>query len=129
MERLPAADGLRAITMRFSIVAAAVCLCLAPVAGGFAAAPPAPLADAPAVVPATGVPATGVPATGVPATGVAATGVPAAAKPSPAAAPAPSSGDAAAKHAKRTACLKDAKSKKLVGADKTSFLKTCIAAP
>jgi hypothetical protein len=37
--------------------------------------------------------------------------------------------DAAAKHAKRTACLKDAKAKKLVGADKTAFLKTCIAAP
>jgi hypothetical protein len=39
------------------------------------------------------------------------------------------SGDAAAKHAKRTACLKDAKTKKLVGAEKTSFLKGCIAAP
>jgi psiF repeat len=37
--------------------------------------------------------------------------------------------DAAAKHAKRTACLKDAKTKKLVGADKTAFLKTCIDAP
>lgn len=37
--------------------------------------------------------------------------------------------DAAAKHAKRTACLKDAKAKKLVGADKTAFLKTCLAAP
>jgi psiF repeat len=110
MERLPEAYGLRGITLRFSSVAAVVCLCLAPVAGGFAAAPPAPLADAPtAAVPATGVSA--------------------AAKPSPAAVPAPSSGDAAAKHAKRTACLKEAKAKKLVGADKTSFLKTCIAAP
>jgi len=88
--------------MRFSIVAAAVCLGLAPVAGGLAAAPPAQLADVPAVMPAT-------------------------AKPSPAPATAPSS-DAAAKHAKRTACLKDAKTKKLVGADKTSFLKSCIAA-
>jgi hypothetical protein len=37
--------------------------------------------------------------------------------------------DAAAKHAKRTACLKDAKSKKLMGADKTAFLKNCIDAP
>jgi hypothetical protein len=36
---------------------------------------------------------------------------------------------AAKKHAKRTACLKDAKSKKLVGADKTAFLKNCISAP
>src|SRR5271168_2220293 len=37
--------------------------------------------------------------------------------------------DAAAKHAKRTACLKDAKTKKLVGAEKSAFLKDCIAAP
>jgi hypothetical protein len=37
--------------------------------------------------------------------------------------------DAAAKHAKRTACLQDAKAKKLVGAEKTAFLKDCIAAP
>jgi len=96
--------------MQFSTVAAAVCLSLAPVAWGFAAAPPAQFADAPtAVMPAAGAPA--------------------AAKTSPAAASTPSSGDAAAKHAKRTACLKDAKAKKLVGADKTSFLKTCIAAP
>jgi len=50
-------------------------------------------------------------------------------QPSPPTAAAPPSGDAAAKHTKRTACLKDAKSKKLVGADKTSFLKECIAAP
>jgi hypothetical protein len=39
-----------------------------------------------------------------------------------------SANDAAAKHAKRTACLQDAKTKKLVGADKTAFLKTCNAA-
>src|ERR1700691_2209974 len=82
MERPPEAYGLRGITQRFSSVAAAVCLCLAPIAGGFAAAPPAPLADAPtAAVPATGAPATGVPATGVSA----------AAKPSPTAPAAPSS--------------------------------------
>jgi hypothetical protein len=30
---------------------------------------------------------------------------------------------------KRTACLKEAKAKKLIGADKTAFLKTCIDAP
>ncbi len=35
--------------------------------------------------------------------------------------------DAAEKHAKRTACLKDAKSKKLVGAQKTAFLKDCMS--
>jgi hypothetical protein len=67
--------------------------------------------------------------------------LPAAPTPAPAAAPIPTPiptpapaaaappGDAAAKHAKRTACLKDAKTKKLVGADKTSFLKNCIGAP
>jgi len=42
---------------------------------------------------------------------------------------APAAGDAAAKHAKRTACLQDAKSKKLLGAEKTAFLKDCISAP
>jgi hypothetical protein len=35
--------------------------------------------------------------------------------------------DAAEKHTRRTACLKDAKSKKLVGAQKTAFLKDCIS--
>jgi psiF repeat len=43
--------------------------------------------------------------------------------------PVPVAGDAAAKHVKRTACLKDAKTKKLIGADKTAFLKSCIEAP
>jgi len=38
-------------------------------------------------------------------------------------------GDAAAKHAKRTACLKEAKARKLLGAEKTAFLKECISAP
>ncbi len=37
--------------------------------------------------------------------------------------------DAAAKHAKRTACLKEARAKKLVGAQKTAYIKDCIAAP
>jgi hypothetical protein len=73
--------------MRFSAVAAAVCLSLSPMAGGIAATPPPAM---PVDVPAA---------------------------------------DAAAKHAKRTACLKDAKAKKLVGAEKTAFLKNCIAAP
>ena len=51
-------------------------------------------------------------------------------------APAPSTGAAplaadaaAAKHAKRTACLKQAKAKKLLGADKSAFLKDCMDAP
>jgi len=58
--------------------------------------------------------------------------------PAPAAAPAtgtataaaPLAADAAAaKHAKRTACLKQAKAKKLAGADKSAFLKDCMDAP
>jgi hypothetical protein len=99
--------------MRFSAVAA-VCLSLLPMVGGFAALPLAGQADVPgAVTPGSAPPATSVPA---------------AAKPAPAPAAAPS-GDAAAKHAKRTACLKDAKAKKLVGAEKSAFLKNCIPAP
>jgi hypothetical protein len=90
--------------MRFSTLAAAVVLSLSAIAGSAAAL--SALAD----VPPAGAPATAA---------VAAPGTPAATPPS----------DAAAKHAKRTGCLKDAKAKKLVGADKTSFLKTCIAAP
>ena len=105
--------------MRFPTMAAAVCLGLYSVAGGHAAAPLTQVADTPAT-PAPTTPAPATPAPTAPA--------PAAAKPSatPAAAP---SGDAAAKHAKRTACLKEAKARKLVGADKTSFLQGCIAAP
>jgi hypothetical protein len=41
----------------------------------------------------------------------------------------PANGDAAAKHAKRTACLQETKARKLVGAEKTAFLKNCIDAP
>ena len=40
-----------------------------------------------------------------------------------------SAGDAAAKHAKRTTCLKESKARKLVGAEKTAFLKECVGAP
>lgn len=55
--------------------------------------------------------------------------VPAVARAATVPSPAPVAGDAAAKHLKRTACLKEAKSKKLVGAEKTAFLKSCIEAP
>jgi hypothetical protein len=85
--------------MRFSAMAAAVCLSVL-MGGGFA----------------------DVPGTAASASSAA----PAAQSPAPAAAPA---GDAAAKHAKRTECLRDAKAKKLVGADKTAFLKSCIEPP
>ena len=49
--------------------------------------------------------------------------------PAPAPADASASGnqsDAAEKHAKRTACLKEAKAKRLVGAQKTAYLKECL---
>lgn len=58
------------------------------------------------------------------------TPAPATAAPAPAApAPASTANDAAARHLKRTACLKEARTKKLIGADKTAFLKNCIDAP
>lgn len=95
--------------MRFSTAATALWLGLLPLAAGLAADPPAQRqGDQAASTPA------------------AAAAPPAA---TPAAATPAASGDAAAKHAKRTACLKDAKAKKLVGADRTSFLNACIAAP
>jgi len=96
------------MSLRFRTVAAAVCFCL-PVAGALAA-PPVLRADVP-----------GAATPGAAAPGAAAPTSPPAATPPP--------GDAAAKHAKRTACLKDAKAKKLVGADKTAFLRNCIAPP
>jgi psiF repeat len=37
--------------------------------------------------------------------------------------------DAAEKHIKRTACLKQAKAKKLVGDQKNAFIKNCVDAP
>ena len=46
-----------------------------------------------------------------------------------AAAPATVAGDAAARHVKRTACLKEAKARKVVGAERTTFLKSCIDEP
>ena len=94
--------------MRFSTVAAAVCLSLLPWRAHLPHTP-ALRADVPGVAAAPGDRA--LPPRTAPRR------------------PAPPSGDAAAKHAKRTACLKDAKAKKLVGAEKTSFLKTCMAAP
>jgi hypothetical protein len=89
------------MSKHYSAVAAALYLSLLPIAQGF----------------------DGVPDAAAPAA------TPSAATPPAAASPAAASGDAAAKHAKRTACLKDAKAKKLVGAAKTSFVKNCVAAP
>jgi len=37
--------------------------------------------------------------------------------------------EAAARHAKRTACINQARAKKLVGAQKTAYIKGCIGSP
>jgi hypothetical protein len=37
--------------------------------------------------------------------------------------------EAAARHAKRTACINQARAKKLVGAHKTAYIKGCIGPP
>jgi hypothetical protein len=47
----------------------------------------------------------------------------------PATAASPIDNDAPARHARRTACLKDAKAKKLVGARRTAYVKDCMGAP
>jgi len=93
--------------MRFLSTATALAFSLLPHAGGYAT--PAPL---PAPAPAN----QAAPASATPS-------LPSSPNPTPA------NSDAAAKHAKRTACLKAAKTKKLVGAEKTSYIKNCVAAP
>jgi psiF repeat len=90
--------------MRFSVPATAVSLCLVLPVVVMAVTPAA--AQAASVTPA--------PATAAPATGIRT--------------PEGTASDAAARHAKRTECLKEAKAKKLVGAEKSSFIKDCVAA-
>jgi len=65
------------------------------------------------------------------AAGPAEPGTDAAASHAPAPSPTPGAApsDAAAKHAHRTACLRDARKRKLLGAEKTAFLKNCIGVP
>jgi len=46
----------------------------------------------------------------------------------PAGAAAPVDNDAPARHARRTACLKEAKARKLVGARRTTYVKDCMGA-
>ena len=95
--------------MRALLAATTACLFLSCLAGSLAGTPAAPAGD-----PVTG---TSAPAPAAPAAAaITAAGTSA-------------DGDAAAKHAKRTACLKNAKAQKLVGAKKTAFVKDCVAAP
>ena len=85
-------------------------------------------ADQPATTPpAATTPA--APAATTPATPATTTGTAPAAAPAATAPALVASDAAAAKHVKRTACLKEAKTKKLLGAEKTAFLKSCIEAP
>jgi hypothetical protein len=54
---------------------------------------------------------------------------PAPTPPTPAAATSNADNEAAARHAKRTACINQARAKKLVGAQKSAYIKGCIGAP
>jgi hypothetical protein len=54
---------------------------------------------------------------------------PAHAPPAPASSAAGNDNEAAARHAKRTACINQARAKKLVGPQKTAFIKGCIDTP
>jgi hypothetical protein len=101
--------------MRALLAATTACLFLSCLAGSLAGTPAAPAGD-----PVTGTSAPAAPAAQAPAAPAAAA-IPAAGT--------SADGDAAAKHAKRTACLKNAKTQKLVGAKKTAFVKDCVAAP
>jgi hypothetical protein len=49
--------------------------------------------------------------------------------PAPAATASVADNEAAARHAKRTACITQARAKKLVGAQKTAYIKGCIGTP
>jgi hypothetical protein len=86
-----------------SVSAVALLIALSAIAGGLSWAASAP----PATVPPT----------------------PAAATPAPAGGTSSADNEAAARHAKRTACINQARAKKLVGAQKTAYLKSCIGTP
>jgi hypothetical protein len=88
--------------MRFTVSATAVSLCLMPLGTVMASSPAAAQPAAYTTAPPNA--------------------------PPPSAASTDGSGsEAAARHAKRTACLKEARAKKLVGAEKNSFIKDCVA--
>jgi hypothetical protein len=54
---------------------------------------------------------------------------PAPTRPTPAATASNADNEAAARHAKRTACINQARAKKLVGAQKSAYIKGCIGTP
>ncbi len=93
--------------MRLSVAAVALLICLWPLAGALSLVASSSEAPTPPAAP---------PATGAAGVGAADTG-------------GASADAAAARHAKRTECLKQAKLKKLVGAQRTAFIKDCVASP
>lgn len=110
--------------MRLAFAASALCLSALGLSLLTQAAQPV---TPPAATPA----ATGAPtstATSVATTAATSAATTAATPATPAPSPGQVASDAAAKHVKRTACLKEAKTKKLIGAEKTAFLKSCIDA-
>jgi hypothetical protein len=87
-----------------SVPAVALLIALAALAGGrslAATSPPAPVPAATAHAPA----------------------------PVPTATTSAADNEAAARHARRTACITQARAKKLVGAQKTAYIKGCIGTP
>jgi hypothetical protein len=55
--------------------------------------------------------------------------IPATSTPAPANGASSADNEAAARHAKRTACVNQARARKLVGAQKTAYIKGCIDTP
>jgi hypothetical protein len=91
---------LRGFILRLYLPAVAVSLCIMPMSVMLAGSPASPKPAAPAASPASS---------------------------SSAAANADAfAAQAAARHAKRTECLKEAKTKKLVGANKDAYIKDCV---
>lgn len=85
--------------VRFHLPAVAVSLCIMPMSMMLAAPPAAPKPAAPSATPASSAAAANADAFAA---------------------------QAAARHAKRTECLKEAKTKKLVGANKDAYVKDCV---
>ncbi len=89
-----------------SVPAVALLIALSALAGSWAAEPPAAAPPPPAAAPPADPPAA-----------------------RPAVGTSNADNEAAARHAKRTACINQARAKKLVGAQKSAYIKTCIGAP
>ncbi len=104
--------------MRHSAAAIALMIWLAPAWRNVVAQVQAPSPALPAQSPPAAAPSPPVPAPG-------SVGAPVDSVPPPADSPA-AAADAAARHAKRTACLKEAKTKKLLGAERTAYVKNCV---